>query len=51
MPCYRQVSKNLTLFNIVVDTAWLQFTPLADQYANTFLENANTGYAEVSHDL
>lgn len=34
----------------MVDTAWLQFTPLADQYANTFLENANTGYAEVSEE-
>ncbi|CAL1696390.1 unnamed protein product [Somion occarium] len=41
------MTKNLTLFNVIVDCSWAQFAPLADQYASTFFENANTGYAEV----
>lgn len=42
------VSKTLAIFNILVDCLDLRFLPLADQYISTFLDNANTGYAEVS---
>ena len=42
------VSKSLSIFNILVDCLDLRFLPLADQYINLFLDNANTGYAEVS---
>ena len=45
------VSKSLALFNILVDCLDLRFLPLADQYINLFLDNANTGYAEVSRML
>lgn len=41
------VSKSLSIFNILVDCLDLRFLPLADQYINLFLDNANTGYAEV----
>lgn len=41
------VSKSLSIFNILVDCLDLRFLPLADQYINLFLNNANTGYAEV----
>ena len=42
------MSKSLAIFNILVDCLDLRFLPLADQYINLFLDNANTGYAEVS---
>ena len=42
------MSKSLSIFNILVDCLDIRFLPLADQYINLFLDNANTGYAEVS---
>lgn len=42
------VSKILTMFGIVVDCCWPYFEPLCEQYMTLFLDNANTGYAEVS---
>ena len=36
------------MFGIVVDCCWPFFEPLCDQYMTLFLDNANTGYAEVS---
>ena len=42
------VSKTLTLFVNVVDGTSPYFSPLADTYMNLFLQNANTGYAEVT---
>ena len=46
---FHVVSKALTMFGIVVDCCWPCFEPLCDEYTNLFLENANTGYAEVRY--
>lgn len=47
----REVSRALTLFNIVVDSCWPCFYPLSDKYMNMFLANANTGYNEVIYEF
>ncbi|KAI0757312.1 ARM repeat-containing protein [Daedaleopsis nitida] len=41
------MSKSLSIFNILVDCLDLRFLPLANQYINLFLDNADTGYAEA----
>ncbi|KAL1951786.1 hypothetical protein VTO73DRAFT_935 [Trametes versicolor] len=45
------MSKSLSIFNILVDCLDLRFLPLADQYINLFLDNANTGYAEIRSQI
>ncbi|KAH9922007.1 ARM repeat-containing protein [Epithele typhae] len=45
------MSKSLSIFNILVDCLDLRFLPLADQYVNLFLDNANTGYAEIRSQI
>ena len=41
------VTKTLILFNAVIDSLGLRFLPACDKYMHLFLDNANTGYAEV----
>ncbi|KAI0762664.1 ARM repeat-containing protein [Fomes fomentarius] len=45
------MSKSLSIFNIMVECLDLRFLPLADQYINLFLDNANTGYAEIRSQI
>ncbi|KAJ2996608.1 hypothetical protein NUW54_g7221 [Trametes sanguinea] len=45
------MSKSLSIFNILVDCLDVRFLPLADQYINLFLDNANTGYAEIRSQI
>ncbi|EJF66455.1 ARM repeat-containing protein [Dichomitus squalens LYAD-421 SS1] len=45
------MSKSLSIFNILVDCLDLRFLSLADQYINLFLDNANTGYAEIRSQI
>ncbi|KAL7285729.1 hypothetical protein ACG7TL_000834 [Trametes sanguinea] len=45
------MSKSLSIFNILVDCLDVRFLPLADQYINMFLDNANTGYAEIRSQI
>lgn len=42
------VTKTLILFNAVIDSLGLRFLPACDKYMHLFLDNANTGYAEVT---
>lgn len=46
--CRLPVTKSLMLFNAVIDSLGLRFLPACDKYMHLFLDNANTGYAEVS---
>lgn len=41
------VTKTLSMFNYFVDCSWPFFSTVADKYMRLFLDNANTGYAEV----
>lgn len=41
------VYKSLSLFTILIESLGLRFLPYSARYANLFLDNANTGYAEV----
>ncbi|KAF8898414.1 hypothetical protein BD779DRAFT_1607229 [Infundibulicybe gibba] len=41
------MNKPLSIFGILVDTLGLFFNKKSDAYAQIFLENANTGYAEM----
>jgi len=41
------MSKTLVLFNVVMDCSWPYLSPLSDKYMHQFLDNANTGYAEI----
>ncbi|KAI8995384.1 ARM repeat-containing protein [Trametes punicea] len=45
------MSKSLSIFNILVDCLDVRFLPLADQYIDLFLNNANTGYAEIRSQI
>ncbi|OCH96671.1 ARM repeat-containing protein [Obba rivulosa] len=46
-----QMNKSLTLFNVVIDCLGPRFLPLADKYVHLFLDNANTGYAEIRSQI
>ncbi|TFY56124.1 hypothetical protein EVJ58_g7830 [Rhodofomes roseus] len=41
------MTKSLMLFNAVIDSLGLRFLPACDKYMRLFLDNANTGYAEI----
>ncbi|TFK89763.1 ARM repeat-containing protein [Polyporus arcularius HHB13444] len=45
------MSKSLSIFNILVDCLDIRFLPLADHYINLFLDNADTGYAEIRSQI
>ncbi|OBZ79732.1 Proteasome activator complex subunit 4A [Grifola frondosa] len=45
------MSKSLSLFGILVDSLGIHFLPLCDKYVNLFLDNANTGYAEIRSQI
>ncbi|KAI0728586.1 ARM repeat-containing protein [Fomitopsis betulina] len=45
------MTKTLILFNAVIDSLGLRFLPACDKYMYLFLDNANTGYAEIRSQI
>lgn len=43
--------KSLSLFTILIESLGLRFLPYSARYANLFLDNANTGYAETRSQI
>ncbi|KAH9937428.1 ARM repeat-containing protein [Fomitopsis serialis] len=41
------MTKSLILFNAAIDSLGLRFLPVCNKYMHLFLDNANTGYAEI----
>ncbi|PCH33382.1 hypothetical protein WOLCODRAFT_21973 [Wolfiporia cocos MD-104 SS10] len=41
------MSKTLSFYNVLIDCLGLRFLPLTDRFMHLFLDNANTGYAEI----
>ncbi|KAI0961210.1 hypothetical protein AcV7_000369 [Taiwanofungus camphoratus] len=45
------MNKSLSLFSVLIDCLGPRFLPMGDKYVHLFLDNANTGYAEIRSQL